>query len=242
MTLVTPQYQVYYSDESINARVEVRGEFYDIEWYYHPTDPLAGSTGRTALFNISGVAGDNFRQGVNVPISLSMIHAPGYFVPEILDTQFTTRSIVADEGTLYRAYGECSCAKLIELKLKSAGVCLVTTSHPPPLHPAAPTASLPTLGTQSPGGDLTVTCTATGYPEVTISFTTSGISASSSTGDHVTTVTATPSTPFTTTRSMTFFSISTLDCGSVTCTASNADRTGTQMGSDIANVQVLGTV
>ena len=109
VTLVTPQYQVYYSDETINARMQVRGEFYDIVWYYHPTDPLAGSVGRTALFTTAGVGSEFFRQGVNVASGTSTVHAAGYFVPEIEDTQFTTRSIVADESTLYRAYGECLC-------------------------------------------------------------------------------------------------------------------------------------
>ena len=106
MTLVTPQYQVYYSDETISARVEVRGEFYDIVWYYHPTDPLAGSAGRSTLFGTAGVGGDNFRQGVNVAVGTTL-HQMGYFVPEIQDTQMTTRSIVGDVSTLYRPYGEC---------------------------------------------------------------------------------------------------------------------------------------
>ena len=108
MTLVTPQYQVYYSDETINARVEVRGEFNDIDWLYHPTDPLAGGVGRSTLFGTAGVGGEFFRQGVNVAAGTTL-HQMGYFVPQILDTQFTTRTIEADESTLYRAYGECLC-------------------------------------------------------------------------------------------------------------------------------------
>ena len=88
--------------------MEVRGEFYDIEWYYHPTDPLA-SAGRSTLFGTAGVGGELFRQGVNVAPGTSMVHAAGYFAPEILDTQFTTRTIEADESTLYRAYGEHLC-------------------------------------------------------------------------------------------------------------------------------------
>ena len=108
MTLVTPQYQVYYSDETINARVEVRGEFYDIDWLYHPTNPLAGSAGRSTLFGTAGVGGELFRQGVNVAVT-STLHQMGYFVPQILDTPFTTKYILADESTLYRAYSECLC-------------------------------------------------------------------------------------------------------------------------------------
>ena len=110
MSLVTPQYQVYYSDETISARVEVRGEFYDIIWYYHPTDPLAGSADRSTLFGTAGVGGEFFRQGVNVVPGTSTVHASGYFIPEILDTQHTSRGIMANESTLYRAYGECLCA------------------------------------------------------------------------------------------------------------------------------------
>ena len=106
MSLVTPQYQVYYSDETISARVEVRGEFYDIVWYYHPTDPLASGAGQSTLFDTVGVDGEFFRQGVSVAVGTTS-HQMGYFVPEISGTQFTTRTIMSDESTLYRAYGEC---------------------------------------------------------------------------------------------------------------------------------------
>ena len=106
----------------------------------------------------------------------------------------------------------------------------------------SPSASLSTLGSQSFGSKLTVICRATGYPEVTISFTTTNIFASNKTGDPITNVTATPSVPFTTTRSITFYSITSFDCGSVTCTASNSDGTTTSTVTATPNVQVTGKV
>ena len=107
VTPVTPRYQVYDSTEEIYVEVQIRGEFYDISWIYHPTDPTGDSSGRTTLMLNSdpGVSGDVFRLGVRISTG-SPSHQAGYYVPSIQDTQFTSRQSMANESTLYRTYGE----------------------------------------------------------------------------------------------------------------------------------------
>ena len=107
VTPVTPRYQVYDSNEEIYVEVQIRGEFYDNDWYYDPTDPAGGSSGRTTLRLNSdpGVSGDVFRQGVRIAAGSSS-HKAGYYVPQILENQFETRPEMASESTLYRSYGE----------------------------------------------------------------------------------------------------------------------------------------
>ena len=108
VTPVTPRYQVYDSNEEIYVEVQIRGEFYDNSWIYHPTDPTArNDTGRVPLMLNSdpGVSGAVFRQGVRIATT-SSLHQPGYYVPRIEDTRFTVRAEMATESTLYRSYGE----------------------------------------------------------------------------------------------------------------------------------------
>ena len=106
VTLVTPRYQVYDSNEEIYVEVQIRGEFYDNSWKYDATDPTAAS-GSTLPVNTadSGVSGKIFRQGVMIATGSSS-HQAGYYVPSIQDTQFAIRPEMANEGTLYRTYGE----------------------------------------------------------------------------------------------------------------------------------------
>ena len=108
VTPVTPRYQVYDSTEEIYVEVQIRGEFYDNRWVYDPTDPTGESSGRAALMlNVagSGVSGAILRQGVRIATGFTS-HQAGYYVPAIEDTQFTSRVGMANEGTLYRSYGE----------------------------------------------------------------------------------------------------------------------------------------
>ena len=108
VTPVTPRYQVYNSNEEIYVEVQIRGEFYDNDWYYDPTSPTGGSSSRTTLMvNVggSGVTAAIFRQGVRIA-TYSPSHQAGYYAPSIQDTQFTTIANMASESTLYRTYGE----------------------------------------------------------------------------------------------------------------------------------------
>ena len=110
VTLVTPRYQVYDSNEEIYVEVQIRGEFYDNGWVYDPTSPTGASMGRTTLMlNVmgSGVSGEIFCQGVRIATG-STSHQPGYYVPSIQlqNTSTTFRPEMASESTLYRTYGE----------------------------------------------------------------------------------------------------------------------------------------
>ena len=88
------------------------------------------------------------------------------------------------------------------------------------------------------GDDSTLTCTATGYPEVTISFQISGLSASYTEGIQSTVTIATPTVPFNVSRSITVSNVTIADCDAViTCTAENTNRDGRQSDTGI---QVLG--
>ena len=106
VTPVTPRYQVYDSNKEIYVEVQIRGEFYANSWKYDASDPTA-ATGSTLPVNTagSGVFGAIFFQGVRIATT-SPSHQAGYYVPNIEDTQFTSRPEMASEGTLYRTYGE----------------------------------------------------------------------------------------------------------------------------------------
>ena len=119
VTLVTPCYQVYDSNEEIYVEVQIRGEFYDNSWVYHPTDPTGESSGSTILMlnsddasdptavngTLAGVSGEIFQQGLRISVNSSS-HRPGYYVPVIQNTKFTSGATMGNESTLYRSYGE----------------------------------------------------------------------------------------------------------------------------------------
>ena len=92
------------------------------------------------------------------------------------------------------------------------------------------------------GDGSTLTCTATGYPEVTISFQISGLSASYTEGNQSTVTIATPTVPFNVSRSITVSNVTIADCDAViTCTAENTNRDGRQSDTGIVVIQVIGT-
>ena len=109
--------------------------------------------------------------------------------------------------------------------------------------PAAPTVqfgSSPEVEVAD-GDDSTLTCTAAGYPEVTISFQISGLSASYTEGNQSTVTIATPTVPFNVSRSITVSNVTIADCDAViTCTAENTHRDGIQNTSGSVTIQVLG--
>ena len=91
------------------------------------------------------------------------------------------------------------------------------------------------------GDDSTLTCTATGYPEATISFQISGLSANLTEGNQSTVTIATPTVPFIVSRSITVSNVTIADCDAViTCTAENTNRDGIQNTSGSVTIQVLG--
>ena len=91
------------------------------------------------------------------------------------------------------------------------------------------------------GDDSTLTCTATGYPEVTISFQISGLSASYTEGIQSTVTIATPTVPFNVSRSITVSNVTIADCDAViTCTAENTNSSSRQNTSGSVTIQVLG--
>ena len=88
------------------------------------------------------------------------------------------------------------------------------------------------------GDDVVLTCTGTGYPQVTVDWETSGLSefSSVSVGDETIVSTATPETPFIVTKTISLRSVTVRDCGEVTCTA----HTIVSMVQNTTNIEVDG--
>ena len=92
------------------------------------------------------------------------------------------------------------------------------------------------------GEDVTFTCTASGFPETTLSIQLSGVDASDTIGDQTLMTEATPTSSMEVTRTVTLHSVTTLDCGAVvTCVGSNMNSDGTtNTDQAAATLQVLG--
>ena len=88
------------------------------------------------------------------------------------------------------------------------------------------------------GSTVTLTCTATGFPEVSIEFEVSGVSAT------VTKQTQTQASlhpPFTVSKVLTLERVTTSDCGGrISCTGTNMNRVGTHTSKVESTVQIRG--
>ena len=88
------------------------------------------------------------------------------------------------------------------------------------------------------GSTVTLTCTATGFPEVNIEFEVSGVAAT------VTKQTQTQASlhpPFNVSRVLTLERVTTSDCGGrISCTGTNTNRVGTHTSKVLSTVQIKG--
>ena len=119
-------------------------------------------------------------------------------------------------------------------------VSLVSHNHFPPLLATVPPA-VSFVGLQPSyelGSIVTLTCTATGFPEVNIEFEVTGVAAT------VTKQTQTQASlhpPFEVSRILTLERVTTLDCGGrVSCIGTNKNRVGTHATSVHSVVQIRG--
>lgn len=88
------------------------------------------------------------------------------------------------------------------------------------------------------GSTVTLTCTATGFPEVNIEFEVSGVAAT------VTKQTQTQASlhpPFNVSKVLTLEGVTTSDCGGrISCTGTNKNRVGTHTSQVLSTVQIRG--
>ena len=84
--------------------------------------------------------------------------------------------------------------------------------------------------TATVGEDVTIVCTASGFPDITIGIQVTGVTVTHTIGAQTLMTEATPTTPQEVTRAVTISIMTALDCGAVvTCTASNMNSDGSPM-------------